>query len=220
LGPGIRAGVPSPPVIKAAAGSTTTEPHIYEAVVGNRYMVISHWHVGWWVGEADPGIGGGAWIAGASDRDAIRDEKGCRSAAAATNGGPHLVAADLITGHAHRYGPRGTPSLEGRRSDHGAGAAVLIDSDLIARSPCDRRPVGSKAPTPYARGGKRCERPTAPPSGYIRKDAHPPCAGDVVLILVAVGIVDEEGAGGVRDGVALGRREAGDEDAPLIIRHI
>jgi len=66
-----------------------------------------------------------------------------------------------------------------------------------------------------------CERPTAPPSsGYIRKEAHPPCAGDVVLILVAVGIVDEEGAGGVRDVVALLRRETGDEDAPLIIPHI
>jgi len=79
--------------------------------------------------------------------------------------------------------------------------------------------VGSKAASRYACSGKRYERPTAP-SGYIRKDAHPPRAGDVVLILVAVGIVDEEGAGGARDGVALGCSEAGDEDAPLIIRHI
>jgi hypothetical protein len=199
------------------------KPHIYEVVMGNSYLVLSHWHGGWRCGEGDPGIGGGAWIAAAaSDKDAIRDEEGGRTAAAgATNGGPHLVAAGLITGHTHRYRPRGTPSWEGRRGDHGAGAAVLIDSDLIAGSPCDRRPVRSKAPTPYARGGIGCERPTAPPaSGYIRKEAHPPRAGDVVLILFAVGIVDEEGASGVRDGVALGRREAGDEDAPLIIRHI
>jgi hypothetical protein len=68
-----------------------------------------------------------------------------------------------------------------------------------------------------------CERPTAtapPSSGYIRKEAHPPRAGDVVLILVAVNIVDEKGVGGVRDVVALDRREAGDEDAPLIIPHL
>jgi len=191
--------------------------------MGNDYMLLALWHGGWRCGEGDPGIGGGAWIAAAaSDKDAIRDEEGGRTAAAgATNGGPHLVAAGLITGHTHRYGPRGTPSWEGCCSDHRAGAAVLIDSDLIAGSSCERRPVRDKAPSPYARGGIGCERPTAPPSsGYIRKDAHPPCAGDVVLILVAVGIVDEEGAGGVRDGVALGRREAGDEDAPLSIRHI
>jgi len=198
-----------------------TKPHIYEAVMSNNSVILSHSHGGWRVGEADPGIGGGAGIRRSTDdRDTIRDEDGGRSAtAAATDGGPHLVAAGLITGHAHRYGSRGTPSWEGRRGDHGAGAAVLIDSDLIAGSPCDRRPVGSKAASRYACSGKRCERPTAP-SGYIRKDAHPPCAGDVVLILVAVGIVDEEGAGGGGDGVALGRREAGDEDAPLIIRHL
>ena len=100
-----------------------------------------------------------------------------------------------------------------------AVATVLIDSDLIAGSPCDRRPMGSKAASRYVSSGKRCERPTAP-SGYIRRNAYPPCAGNVVLILVAVGMVDEEGAGGARDGVALGRREAGDEDAPLIIPHV
>jgi len=216
LGPGTRAGVPPPPVPKAAEIITSTKPHIYEAVMGNSYLIVSLYHAGWRCGEGGPGIGG-AWFAVASDRDAIRDEEGCRSAAAAaTKCGPHLVAAGLITGHAHRYGPRGTPSWEGRRSDLGAGAAVLIDFDLIARSPCDRRPVRSKAPRPYVRGGKGCERPT----GYIRKEAHPPCAGDVVLILVAVNIVDEKGVGGARDVVALGRREAGDEDAPLSIRHI
>jgi hypothetical protein len=189
--------------------------------MGDDYIIISHLHGGWRVGEADPGIGGGAWIGRSTDdRDAIRDEEGGRSAAAAaTNGGPHLVAAGCITGHAHRYGSRGTPSWEGRRGERRAGAAVLIDTDLIAGSPCDRGPVGSKAARRYACSGKRCERPNAP-SGYIRKDAHPPCAVDVVLILVAVGIVDEEGGGGVRDGVALGCSEAGDEDAPLIIRHI
>jgi hypothetical protein len=134
-----------------------------------------------------------------SDRDAIRDEEGGRTAAAgATNGGPHLVAAGLITGHTHRYGPRGTPSWEGRRGDHRAGAAVLIDSDLIAGSPCDRRPVRSKAASRYARSGKGCERPTATPPAvtFVRMLTHP-VPGDVVLILVAVGIVDEEGAGGV-----------------------
>ena len=79
-----------------------TKPHIYEAVMGNSYIVLSGWHVIWRVGEADPGIGGGAWIAAASDGDAIRDEAGGRTAAAgATNGGPHLVAAGCITGHAH-----------------------------------------------------------------------------------------------------------------------
>ncbi len=189
--------------------------------MGNTYLILSHWHGGWWVGEADPAIGGGAWIGRSTDdRDPIRNEDGGRSAAAAaTNGGPHLVAAGLITGHTHRYNPRGTPSREGRRSDHRAGAAVLIDSDLIAGSSCDRGPVRGKAASRYACGGKRCERPTAP-SGYIRKDAHPARAGDVVLILVAVNIVDEEGAGGGGDGVAFGRREAGDEDAPLIISHL
>ena len=218
MGPGARARFPSPPVVKAAG--IPTKPHIYEAVMSNSYIILSEWHGIWRVGEADPGIGGGAWIGRSTDdRDAIRDEEGGRSAAAAaTNGGPHLVAAGLITGHTHRYESRGTPSREGRRSDLGAGAAVLIDFDLIARSPCDRRPVRSKAASRYACSGIGCERPTAPPSGgYTRKEAHPPRAGDVVLILVAVGIVDEEGAGGVRDGVALGRREAGDEDAPLII---
>jgi hypothetical protein len=94
--------------------------------------------------------------------------------------------------------PRYSQLWEGRRGDHPAGAAVLIDSDLIAGSPCDRRRVGSKAASRYVGSGKGCERPTATaPSGYIRKDAYPPCAGDVVLILVAVGIVDKEGAGGV-----------------------
>jgi hypothetical protein len=189
--------------------------------MGNRYMILSPWDGGWRVGETDPGIGGGAWIGRSTDdRDAIRDEEGGRSAAAtATDGSPHLVAAGLITGHTHRYGPKGTPSWEGRRSDHRAGATVLIDSDLIAGSSCDWRPVRDKAPSPYACSGIGCERPTAP-SGYIRKDAYPPCAGEVVLILVAVGIVDEEGAGGGGDGVALGHREAGDEDAPLIIPHV
>jgi hypothetical protein len=61
---------------------------------------------------------------------------------------------------------------------------------------------------------------TPPSSGYTRREAHPSRAGDVVLILVAVNIVDEEGAGGVRNGVALGCGEAGDEDAPQSIRHI
>ncbi len=184
-------------------------------------MVVSHWHGGWRVGEADPAIGGGVWIGRSTDdRDAIRDEEGGRTAAAgATNDGPHLVAAGLITGHTHRYNPRGTPSWEGCRSNHRAGAAVLIDSDLIVGSPCDRRPVRSKAASRYACGGKGCERPNAP-SGYIGKSAYPLCAGNVVLILVAVGIVDEEGAGGACDGVALGRREAADEDAPLIIPHL
>ena len=187
MGPGARAGVPSPPVVKAI-----TKPHIYEAVMSNNCMVISRWHVGWRVGEADPGIGGGAWIGRSKgDRDAIRDEEGGHSAAAgATNGGPHLVAAGWTTGHTHRYASRGTPSWEGRRSDHGAGAAVLIDSDLIAGSPCDRRPVRNKAASRYVGSGKRCERPTAP-SGYIPKDAHPPRIWDIVLILVAGGIVDE-----------------------------
>jgi hypothetical protein len=208
LGPGARARVPSPPVVKANGINIPPKPHIYEVVMGNSYMIASLFHGGWRVGEADPGIGGGAWIAGASDRDAIRDEEGCRGAAAAsTNGGPHLVAAGCTTGHAHRYGSRGTPSWEGRRSDLGAGAAVLIDFDLIARSPCDRRPVRSKAASRYACSGKRYERPNATaPSGYIRKEAHPPCAGDVVLILVAVGIVDEEGAGRGGGGGAMALR--------------
>ena len=103
LGPGARAGVPSPPVVKAD-GVVRTKPHIYEAVMGNTYLILSPCHGGWRVGEADPAIGGGAWIAAAavSDRDAIRDEEGGRTAAAAaTNGGPHLVAEGLITGHTH-----------------------------------------------------------------------------------------------------------------------
>jgi hypothetical protein len=223
LGPGARARVPSPPVVKAD-GVIRTEPHIYEAVMGNSYMVVSHWHSGWRVGEADPGIGHGAWIGRSTDdRDAIRDEEGGRTAAAGatTNGGPHLVAAGCITGHTHQHSTRGTPSWEGRRSERRAGATVLIDSDLIAGSPCDRRPARDKAPSVYACSGIGCERPTAAtPSGYIAQDAHPPCAGDVVLILLAVSIVDKEGAGGGGDGVALGCGEAGDEDAPLIILHV
>ena len=102
MGPGARAGVPSPPVVKTAI--SITKPHIYEAVMSNSYLVLSPLHGGWRVGEADPAIGGGAWIAAAavSDRDAIRDEEGGRTAAAAaTNGGPHLVAEGLITGHTH-----------------------------------------------------------------------------------------------------------------------
>jgi len=175
LGPGARAGVPSPPVV-AAGGTIITKPHIYEAVMGNTYLVLSHCHGGWRCGEGDPGIGGGAWIGDMSDRDAIRDEEGgCTAAAGATKGGPHLVAAGLTTGHAHRYGPRGTPSWEGRRGDHGAGTAVLIDSDLIAGSPCDRRPVRSKAASRYARSGIGCERSTAPPPAVtlVRRLTHP-----------------------------------------------
>ena len=105
-----------------------TKPHIYEVVMGNSYMILSGWHGTWRCSEGDPGIGAGACTGAASDRDAIRDEEGDRTAAAgATNGGPHLVAAGCITGHAHRYGPRGTPSWEGRRGERRAGAAVLID---------------------------------------------------------------------------------------------
>jgi len=143
--------------------------------MGNSYVIVSLWHGGWRCGEGDPGIGGGAWIGvGTDDRDAIRDEEGGRSAAAAaTDGGPHLVAAGLITGHTHRYGPKGTSSWEGRRSDHRVGAAVLIDSDLIAGSSCDRGPVGSKAASRYACSGKGCERPNAPAVTFVRMLTHP-----------------------------------------------